>query len=118
LPAIAVDPTTSGSSAHIAVVYYFYPDADCTVATCDLSVGFTSSIDGGATWSSQQLAGPFKNTWFPLTSSGYMVGDYFSVSFVDGKAVPVFIFGTKGTCELGDVTSCNVWTASATIPLG
>jgi len=118
LPAIAVDPTTSGSSAHIAVVYYFYPDADCAVATCDLSVGFTSSIDGGATWSSQQLAGPFRTTWFPLTSSGYMVGDYFSVSFVDGKAIPVFIVGTEGTCELGDVTSCNVRTASATIPLG
>jgi hypothetical protein len=29
----------------------------------------------------------------------------------------VFIVGTEGTCELGDVTSCNVWTASATVPL-
>jgi hypothetical protein len=61
LPAIAVDPATSGSSAHLAVVYYFYPDADCNRATCDLYVGLASSTDGGAAWTSQTLAGPFKN---------------------------------------------------------
>ncbi len=121
LPAIGIDPTTAGASAHIAILYYFYPDADCNRTTCELSVGFVSSTDGGSTWSVQQLAGPFRTTWFPPTSfgggGGYMAGDYFSVSFVDGKAVPVFTVGTKGTCELGDVTSCNVWEASATIPL-
>ena len=84
LPAIAVDPTTSGASAHIAVVYYFYPDADCNRATCELSVRFSSSNDGSRTWTSQQLAGPFRTTWFPLTTQGNMVGDYISVSFVDG----------------------------------
>jgi hypothetical protein len=47
-----------------------------------------------------------------------MVGDYFSVSFVDGKAIPVFTVATKGTCDLGDITSCNTWEASATIPVG
>jgi hypothetical protein len=117
IPSIAVDPTTSGSSAHIAIVYYFYPEADCRVATCELSVGFTSSTDGGTTWTDQQLAGPFKNRWLPLTDSGYMVGDYIGVSFVDGSAVPVFAVAAKGACELGNVTSCNEWTASATIPL-
>jgi hypothetical protein len=117
LPAIAVDRETSGSSAHIGVVHYFYPHADCTVATCELSVGFTSSTDSGATWSSQQLAGPFKNTWLPLRGDGYFVGDYISMSFVDGQAIPVFTVATKGKCELGDITSCNVWTASATIPV-
>jgi hypothetical protein len=116
LPAIAVDHSTSGSAAHIGVVYYFYPDADCNQSTCDLSVGFASSTDGGGTWSSQQLAGPFRTPWFPLSTQGYMVGDYFSVSFVNGSAIPVFIVGAEGSCELGDVTSCNVWTASATIP--
>jgi hypothetical protein len=117
LPAIAVDPATSGATAHIAVLYYFYPEADCTPATCELSVGFTSSTDGGATWTSQQLAGPFKNTWFPLRPAGYFAGDYFSVSFVNGQAVPVFAAAAEGTCELGDLTSCNVWTASATISI-
>jgi hypothetical protein len=121
LPALAVDPQTSGGTAHIAIVYYFYPQQRCDETTCDLSVGFVSSIDGGATWTIQQLAGPFKNTWFPLTGGGtpgHMVGDYVALSFIDGKAIPLFIVGSEGTCELGDVTSCNVWTASATIPLG
>ena len=118
LPAVAVDPTTSGPSAHLGVVYYFYPDVDCNRSTCELSVGFASSIDGGTTWISQQLAGPFQTTWFPLTSfPGYMVGDYISVSFMDGKAIPVFAVGTEGACELGDITSCNEWIASATIPV-
>jgi hypothetical protein len=118
LPALAVDPRTSGDTGHIAIVYYFYPQQRCDEATCDLFVGLASSIDGGSTWTSQELAGPFKNTWFPLTTSGYMVGDYMGVSFVDGKAIPVFTVGSEGKCQLGDVTSCNVWTASATIPIG
>jgi hypothetical protein len=118
LPAVAVDPMTSGGSAHIAILYYFYPQADCTVETCRLSVGFASSSDGGATWSAQQLAGPFKNTWLPLRGDGHFAGDYFSVSFIDGKAIPVFTVATEGMCELGDITSCNTWEASATIPVG
>jgi len=118
LPAIAVDPDTSGASAHIGVLYYYYPQADCTLATCELSVGFVSSTDGGSSWTAPlQLAGPFNNTWLPLRGDGYFAGDYFAVSFVDGKAVPVFTVAAEGTCELGDITSCNVWIASATIPL-
>jgi hypothetical protein len=117
LSAIAVDPRTSGASAHIGIVYYFYPEQICGWRTCQLSVGFVSSTDGGATWDVQQLAGPFKNTWFPLTDSGYMVGEYIGISFVDGKAIPVFPVATEGGCKLGDLTSCHVWIASATIPI-
>lgn len=121
LPAIAVDPATAGASAHIAVLYYFYPDANCNRATCELSVGLVSSTDGGSTWSVRQLAGPFRTTWFPLTTfgggTGYMAGDYFSVSFADGQAIPVFAMATDGACQLGDIPSCDVWTASARIPL-
>jgi hypothetical protein len=115
-PAIGIDPGTSGSSAHIGVVYYFYPDANCDIDTCELSVGFVSSTDGGATWNSRRLAGPFRNTWFPATDNGYFAGDYFSVSFVDGKAIAVFTVADEGECELGKV-SCHTWIASATIPL-
>jgi hypothetical protein len=50
LAAIAIEPTTSGGSAHIAIVYYFYPDAECSAATCELDVGSISSSDGGVTW--------------------------------------------------------------------
>lgn len=117
LAAIAVDPQTSGDSAHIAIVYYFHPEQWCDPGTCQLYVGLVSSTDGGSMWDFQELAGPFKNTWFPLTDSGYMVGEYIGISFVGGKAIPVFPVATKGRCELGDVSSCNVWMASATIPL-
>jgi hypothetical protein len=118
LPAIAVDPETSGASTHIAIVYYFHPDQWCDAETCDLYVGLASSVDGGSTWAVRTLAGPFKHTWFPLTDSGYMVGEYIGISFVDGSAIPVFPVASEGECVLGETSSCNVWTASATIPLG
>jgi len=117
LAAIAVDPQTSGDSAHIAIVYYFHPEQWCDSKTCQLYVGLVSSSDGGSTWKVQDLAGPFKNTWFPLTDSGYMVGEYIGISFVDGKAIPVFPVAVRGRCSLGDLTSCHVWIASATIPI-
>jgi hypothetical protein len=117
LPAVAVDPETSGASAHIGIVYYFYPDADCDVSTCELSVGFVSSTDGGSTWRAQQLAGPFRNDWLPPRELGYGPGgDYFSVSFVDGQAVAVFAAAAEGRCKLGEV-SCHTWIAAATISL-
>jgi len=49
IPGLAVDPATSGPGTHLALTYYYYyPDAACTAATCDLDVGFVSSPDGGA----------------------------------------------------------------------
>lgn len=44
------------------------------------------------------------------------MGDYFSVSFVDGKAIPVFTIAAEGECQLGKM-SCHTWIASATIAL-
>lgn len=97
IPGIAVDRTTQGNSARIALTYYFYPSANCSQATCQLSVGFISSIDGGATWSvPQTLAGPMTLTNLASTSQGWMVGDYISTSFSGANAVPVFaIAGPK-----------------------
>lgn len=117
LPAIAVDPETSGASTHIAIVYYFHPDQWCDAETCDLYVGLASSVDGGSRWAVRTLAGPFKHTWFPLTDSGYMVGEYIGISFVDGSAIPIFPVASEGECVRGEISSCNVWTASATIQL-
>lgn len=116
LPAIAIDPATSGESAHIGIVYYFYPSADCKPSTCELSVGFVSSTDGGSTWRTQQLAGPFRSTWLAPGEAGHRPGDYFSVSFADGRAVAVFTAAAEGACELGEV-SCHAWIAAATISL-
>ncbi|HEU0028119.1 MAG TPA: sialidase family protein [Ktedonobacterales bacterium] len=92
IPGLAVDPSTSGSGAHLGLVYYFYPSVDCTASTCQLDVGFISSANGGATWSaSQQLAGPMPLSWLANTNQGRMVGDYMSTSFVGGPAFPALI---------------------------
>lgn len=116
IPGLGVDPTTSGANAHLGLAYYFYPNSDCTPETCELAVGFISSPDGGATWStSRQLAGPFDIRALPQTrrtGGGFMVGDYISTSFVGGTAHPVFAIATGETCVLGEVGSCDVFMAS------
>jgi BNR repeat-like domain len=82
---LGVDPASAGGSARLGLAYYFYPDAACTTATCQLDVGFLSSANGGATWTrATQLAGPMNLTWLPLTTQGYMFGDYISTSIVAG----------------------------------
>ncbi len=108
IPGIGVDVNTSGNNAHLGVTYYFYPDANCTTATCKLDVGFISSTDGGANWSQPtQLAGPMSLTGLPLTSQGYMVGDYISTSHSNGTAHPIFAKAKGSSCVLGQITSCN-----------
>ena len=93
IPGIAVDRTTAGSSAHLTVLYYYYPVSNCT--DCDLYVGFVASDDGGQTWSAPVvLAGPMKLSWLAQTGSQgeaqAMIGDYFSVSYVSGNPFAVF----------------------------
>jgi hypothetical protein len=76
----------------VAVAYYYYPDFNCTFATCQLDVGYISSADGGSTWSAdRQLRGPMTMSWLPNTTQGRMVGDYMSTSYdANGLAHPVF----------------------------
>lgn len=91
IPGVAVDKSTSGNSAHVAVTFYFYPNANCTAATCQLDVGYSTSANGGATWTSNtQIAGPMSLSWIANTSQGVMVGDYISTSFTGGLAFPAF----------------------------
>jgi Cep192 domain 4 len=91
IPGITVDPATSGGTAHLGLVYYYYPTAACTAATCELDVGFISSPDGGANWTNPtQLAGPMSVTSLPATDIGYMVADYISASYVNGLAFGAF----------------------------
>jgi len=58
-----------------------------------LEVGFVSSVDGGNSWSTSTTLSPtaINLTWLANTTDGYMVGDYISTSFSDGKAFPLFI---------------------------
>jgi hypothetical protein len=91
LPGIGVDPTTSGASAHLTIVYYYYPQSNCTLSTCELDVGFTTSTDGGTTWTAgSQIAGPMRVGWLPVSDNGPMVADYIGVSYVNGNPFGVF----------------------------
>jgi hypothetical protein len=92
IPGVGVDRATSGANIHVGVTFYAYPNTNCTLATCQLVVGYISSANGGTSWSAPtQLAGPMTMSWLPDTSQGRMVGDYISTSFgSDGLAHPVF----------------------------
>jgi hypothetical protein len=104
IPGIAVDRSTSGNTARLALAYYYYPVAACNTSTCDLTVGFVSSTDGGATWTQpRKVAGPFKMAWIAQTDQGPMVGDYISTSFAGGPlAFPVFAIAKPPTSGVFD----------------
>lgn len=85
IPGLGVDRTSFGGSAHLGLGYYYYPDGNCDINTCQLIAGFISSIDSGATWSApQQVTGPMSLSWIAETTQGWMVGDYISTSFAGG----------------------------------
>jgi hypothetical protein len=91
IPGLAVDPATSGASAHLAVTTYAYANTNCSFSSCQLYVGFTTSKDGGKTWTAGKvLAGPMNLSWLPNTFSGYMVADYLGTSYVNGNPFGVF----------------------------
>jgi hypothetical protein len=91
IPGLAIEPATSGSSAHLALTYYYYSNANCNASNCALYAGFISSPDGGNTWTSPQtLAGPMSLAWLPNTFAGLMVGDYVATAYSGGKAFAIF----------------------------
>jgi hypothetical protein len=94
IPGLAVDKRTSGAGTHVALAYYFYPDATCT-GGCKLTAGFISSPDGGAHWGDPvKVTDPMSLGDIANTSQGPMVGDYISTSFnSSGRAVPVYAVG-------------------------
>lgn len=94
IPGIGIQPGTSGPKAKIALYYYYYPDNVCDLETCRLDVGYVSSADGGATWSSPiQVAGPTLLGRIAPTSGGLMVGDYIGTAIVSGRAYALFAVG-------------------------
>jgi len=91
IPGIGVNSATSGKTAQMTIVYYYYPVSNCNSSTCQLDVGFTTSADGGNTWTSGvQLAGPMNLSWLPVSDLGPMVADYISVSYTGGNPFGVF----------------------------
>jgi hypothetical protein len=100
IPGLAVNTSTSGTGAHLALAYYYYPASGCSSRTCQLESGFVSSADGGSTWSTPTPLsgpagsafglGPMSVSWLPTTTQGSMVADYISTSFDStGNAIPV-----------------------------
>ncbi len=90
IPGIGIDRTTSGKTAHLAVTYYYYPVASCN-NSCKLYVGYTTSENGGKTWTKgKTLAGPMELSWLPETQNGLMVADYLAVAYANGNPFGVF----------------------------
>jgi hypothetical protein len=102
---LAVDPSTSGASARLGLYYYYFPKLPCTVSTCRVFLGYTSSSDGGSRWSTPRvIAGPMKLTQFgdpfPGTHYGGFVGDYVGASAMPGgNAVAVFPLGLPAATQ-------------------
>jgi hypothetical protein len=91
IPGIGIDPTTSGTSAHIALHYYYYSQSNCDISTCQLLVGYISSSNGGTSWSNPTpLTGAMLLSWLPNSQNGLMVGDYIATVFTNGVPHGVF----------------------------
>jgi hypothetical protein len=127
VPGIAVDRTTAGGSAHIGLAFNYYPVFNCQPLTCHLTVGFVSSTNGGASWSASQRISPSMYVEFlPLTTQGFMFGDYISTSIVAGSAdanpfydeagVPTGTPQKSLTCTDRGVT-CHVATYTASLSI-
>jgi hypothetical protein len=114
IPGLAVNTATSGTSTHLGLAYYYYPNTACDPTTCQLDVGYVTSANGGSTWSSPtQLAGPMLVTWLPDTTLGRMVGDYISSSYVRGGVLPVF---ASASAPLGGLFDESIFAPSSPLP--
>jgi hypothetical protein len=104
LPGLGVDRNTFAPNVGLAILYYYYPEADCTASTCQLIAAFITSADGGDSWSDPiDLSEPMSLDWLPDTSSGRMVGDYFSTYYTDdGIPHPVFAKATAPGEQLSE----------------
>jgi hypothetical protein len=95
LPALDVEGTRS------AVVYYSLPQPDgCTFLTCRGLDAWVVTQTAGR-WSAPTRLSPqaMPLAWLADGGLGAMVGDYVSVSFADGKPVPVLALATAPQSE-------------------
>jgi len=100
IPGLAVNKSTSGSSAQLGLTYYFYP-----AGATQLSVGFISSTNAGSTWSAPQtIISGMATGWLATTSQGRMVGDYISTSYGSDNLAHG-VFATASTPTSG--TNCS-----------
>ncbi len=115
IPGVGVDPTTSGSKAHITVTYYYYPQASCG-NSCKLYVGFTTTTNGGKTWTAgKELAGPMQLSWLPQSQNGLMVADYLAVAYSNGN--PFGVFAVAHAPSGGKLNEAMYTTKAPLLPL-
>lgn len=98
LPGLAADPASGGDSGRLTLVYHQLP-RDCVASSScpGIDVLVTASADGGRTWRPPRRlnAQSLPLGWIARTSSGLMLGDYVSASYVGSKAVAVFALAAE-----------------------
>ncbi|MBV8671472.1 MAG: exo-alpha-sialidase [Candidatus Eremiobacteraeota bacterium] len=91
IPGLSVAPGTSGATAQLGLSFYTYANTSCTSTSCLLSVGYSTSHDGGASWSAPvTIVGPMSPSWLADTDQGLMVGDYMASTIVGRQPLAVF----------------------------
>ena len=119
IPGLAVDPNTGGSTAHLALTYYYFPAGSSdTERRVHVVARRRRELDARV-----EDRRPDEVPWIANTNQGYMVGDYISTSFTgDGKAHPVFSLakapdsGANGSCYPNN-TGCHQRLTSATFDI-
>ncbi|HZD97016.1 MAG TPA: hypothetical protein VE132_02505, partial [Micromonosporaceae bacterium] len=88
-PSIAADLDTAGTAAHLGLYFYSYPLASCAYVDpanpsdqCDLRLGYVSSIDGGATWSSPNYLADMPLPSLVRTIQGPMIADHMNATVI------------------------------------
>jgi RTX calcium-binding nonapeptide repeat (4 copies) len=103
VPALAVDPATSGRNARLAIVYYSRAEPEaCGLGICAWVDVFTKeSRDGGSTWTEPQRINTqsMPLEWIADAGFGRLLGDYISVSWTGGRAVPVYALASTPVGE-------------------
>jgi len=91
-PGLGADRNTVAPNVGLALVYYYYPQADCSPTTCQLTGGFITSQNGGSRWSAPiDVTRRMSNDWLADTSQGRMAADYLGAYYTDdGVPHPVF----------------------------
>ena len=102
LPAFAVDPTTSGGSARLALLNHSMGAShtcDPAYGCFEVDVHLTTSANGGGSWTRprQLNAVSMLPGWMADTALGRMLGDYVSVSWARGRPVPVWSLASGPT---------------------
>jgi hypothetical protein len=97
VPAVAVNPSTSGTRTDLAIAAYSATQAH-GCRNCELvDALLIRSRDGGRTWAPPMRlnAEAMQLAWVADTGLGRMLADYISVSYVGGRPVPVLSLATE-----------------------